>query len=204
LFYEAFSIQCIKKGQNLEDAPLSAYLSERMFVRKRVLWVFLGLLACDTSVEQLFVDPPIQLADGYAIAAVEGDPYVELGYYEEQLYRPLQVGGDCPVGYGLQGGTWTMPAVRTQGIGSPATIACDLVTSGGEQLGKVAAKQQFYLATDGFLEIAFFPLPVTHEPPFEEQDISDLYGQEATIRCTVTDGEGRTESAVVQVVISEA
>ena len=160
--------------------------------------------ACDVAVDTRYVDPTIQLAPGYVVATVEGDPFVELGYYDEQLYKALEDGGDCPVGFGLQGGTWTMPAVRTQGIAALATIMCTLVTEAGESIGEVNAKQQFYLTPDGFLEIPFFPVPVTHEEPNQEDPITDLYGQMATIRCSVEDGDGNTSSATVNVVIVEA
>jgi len=178
---------------------------QRMLLRCIKTLILIGFVfACDAPVETRYVDPSYVLAEGYEVFKVEGDPYVELGYYHEQLYKPLVDGDDCPVGFGLQGGTWTMPAVRTQGIGSPATIQCLLVTDGGETVGEVNAKQQFYLSPDGFLEIPFFPLPVNHAPPNETNDIEDLYGQSATLSCEVSDTDGNSNSSTLTVVIVEA
>ena len=165
------------------------------------LAILVSLWGCDQTNEIIYVDPAVKVAPGLVITTVQGDPYVELGYYYEQLYDPLTEGGECPVGFGLQGGTWTMPALRTTGIGSPATIECRLRLESGELVGEVTATQQFYLSPDGFLEIAFFPIPVNHAKPDEKEPIDDLYGQNAILWCAVSDSQGRTNESKLDVVI---
>lgn len=179
------------------------------------LLVWMGLLApacgveypCESPVQLVesdeahcYVDPAIEIAQGSIIKPIEGDPHVELGFYSEQLYAALQDGDACPVVYGLQGGSWTMPAIRTIGIGSPATVECSLTTELGELVGTVKSKAKFFLTPDGLLEIQSFPIPVRAE---SEDPLDDLYGLGATVTCSVRDDHDHTSSVTVQVVLEE-
>ena len=148
-----------------------------------------------------YVDPPVDRGDAGQFEPT-GTPEVDIGFYVEQLYVPLYDGDPCPIVQGLQGGTWTMPAVRTQGIGTPADVTCSLVTESGVTLGSATSEAHtFYLATDGWLEVQSFPVPV--EPPDDAAGLEALYGQSATLGCTVEDAAGRSATRNVQVVLSE-
>jgi len=160
--------------------------------------VLLG--ACETVIVD--VDPQVDYGDEPAYVPV-GEPSLELGYYVEQLYQPLRDGDGCPIIYGFQGGTWTMPAVRIQGINSVAMLDCDLVTGSGEVLGAVVSRERFYLAPDGWVEIQAHPVPAAHAPPNETNSIGDLYGMNATLRCRATDSEARTAERTIMCVLEE-
>lgn len=141
-----------------------------------------------------FVDPPFEV-ELVKIDPVQGDPYVELGFFKEQLYVPMADGADWPLAKQSQGGVWAHPAIRISGIGSPAVVDCHCVVETGEEIGRVKVKQKFYLATDGFYEIQTFPIPA-REPP------DDLYGLDGTVECTVEDkvGRGTTVSYDVHII----
>jgi hypothetical protein len=156
--------------------------------------------SCEVGTEIVYVDPSIIISDEYFIEPVTGEPTVYLGRYVEQLYQDINEGDDLPVVWGLQGGTWTMPCIRIVGIASRATVDCSLTMDTGEVVGKVKAKTNFFLAADGFLEYHSFPIPVNHEVN-EEEPIDDLYEQPATLNCSVTDDEERSNELAVSVMI---
>ena len=158
---------------------------------------------CDGEPTTIYVDPAVDLGDYTGGFVVEGDPEVHLGFYVEQLFTGLEDGDECPVAWGLQGGTWTMPAIKTRGIGSPAIVHCTLVAATGELLGDVESESPLYLTPELFLEIQAFPVPVTHEPPNETEPIDDLYGQTATLWCSVTGPNEEVGESGVEVEIVE-
>ena len=164
-----------------------------------ILLLIIFCARCDVATEIVYVDPTIVISDDYYIEPVTGDPTVFLGLYVEQLYQDLNDGDDLPVVWGLQGGTWTMPCIRIVGIASRATVNCSLTMDSGEVVGQVKAKTNFFLAADGYLEYHSFPIPVTYE--IEELPIDDLYNQEATLQCTVSDDEERSNGMTVPVII---
>jgi hypothetical protein len=151
----------------------------------------------------VYADPAIDLGDYSGGFVVEGEPEVYLGFYVEQLFAPLNEGDACPVAWGLQGGTWTMPAIQTRGIGSPGVVHCTLIAETGEVLGDVESESPLYLTPDLYLEIQAYPVPVTHEPPNETEPIEDLYGVGATLTCSVTGPRDEVGEASVQVEIVE-
>ena len=156
------------------------------------------LVGCGGDVEKRYIDPKVDYGDELAYEPT-GDPVVDLGFYVEQLYRPLANGDSCPVVHGLQGGTWSMPAARIRGIASPARVVGSIVTEQGQRVGEVDAEERFFLATDGWLEVQSLPIPVEDE----SGTISFLYGQSAVLECTVTDAEGRSAHRAVHVVLTE-
>ena len=162
------------------------------------------LLGCGGEPERVFVDPPIKVSEGLIVDPVSGDPAVELGFYNEQLYSSLADGEEAPVVFGLQDGRWTMPAIRITGIGSPATVSCTVVVvATSEQVSQVEEKARFVLSPDGFLEVQSFPIPIIHAAPNEEAAIDDLFGVDADISCSVVDKEGRGSSVTVRVTLVE-
>jgi len=177
-----------------------------MLAATRVLNAFTAMLvllgACTQEVIYRQVDPSVDYGDEEGLL-LTGDPEVELGFYSEQLYRPLSHGDDCPIVRGLQGGTWTMPAVRIRGIGSPAVVACRLVSANGEVLGQTNARERLVRTPDGWLELQTYPVPVQHAAPLEAAPISDLFGAAATLSCSATDNAQRTSSSQVRVMLRE-
>jgi hypothetical protein len=165
--------------------------------------LLLLIVACDVEPAIVYTDPSVDLGDYTGGFVVEGDPEVYLGFYVEQLFAPLEDGGECPIAWGLQGGTWTMPAIQTRGIGSPAIIHCTLVAASGELLGDVASESPLYLTPELYLEIQAYPVPVTHEPPNETEPIEDLYGQTATLTCSVMGPREELGETSVQVELVE-
>ncbi len=154
--------------------------------------------ACETTL----IDPAVDYGDEPPYVP-EGEPHLELGYYTEQLYAPLEEGDACYVIFGLQGGTWTMPALRASGVLADLVVQCSLTTDAGEPLGATDEPQRFYLAPDGLIEVQAFPVPVTHAPPREADPIDDLFGQRATLECRVVDTEGREATASVDCVLEQ-
>jgi hypothetical protein len=126
---------------------------------------------------------------------------IQLGYYYSTTYDPFQAGDDCPIFYGLQGGSWTMPAVRIRGLISPGRFNASLITEAGEMLGAINQRQTFNTQTDGWAEIKRLPIPAHHAPPNDDAPIDDLFNQRATLSMSITDEEGHSASASADVVL---
>ncbi len=148
------------------------------------------------------VDPNVDYGDELAYVP-SGTPTVEVGFYVEQLYKPLKNGDSCAIVFGLQGGTWTMPAVRIIGIASPANVTAQLRTDAGEVLGDVESRETFFLATDGWLEIQALAVPAQHAPPNENKPIDDVFGKPGKLTVAVTDDDDRSADFSVSVVLDE-
>ena len=165
--------------------------------------MLVGLAACELTPVIRYVDPPVTVNPRPTFDP-DTEPYVELGFYEEQLYGPLKEGEPCPVVHGLQGGAWSMPAIRTLGIAPVAFIECNVVVeSTKEEVGYAAQDAIFYLSVDGYFEQLAFPIPIHHAPPNEILPIDDLFDEVATLHCLVLDTEGRSDSAEISVVLSD-
>ncbi len=166
-----------------------------------VLILVLGALGCEPV--EVYVDPIHDYQDSHWDFPA-GEPEVTIGFYSEQLYAPL--GEDSPlyITQGFQGGTWSMPAVRTRGIASPAQVACDVMLADGTLVGTtdLDPPTSFQLTTDGWLEVQAYPVPVqetgpTHDAPHE------LFGLAAELNCTVTDGVGRSDTITLPVFLEQ-
>lgn len=157
--------------------------------------------ACERVIGYEWVDPPISLGDAAGGDADGAPPHVELGFYEELGYRALRDGDPCPIVFGLQGGTWIMPAVRATGLGGYPRIGCRVETDAGERVGEATTQVRLYLATDGALEVQSFPIAIYHAPPRQDEDVDDLDGQRATLSCDLDDLGGRSAGVAVRVVL---
>lgn len=157
---------------------------------------------CDMGTEIRYVDPAIVIDESYFIEPVKGDPTVLLGLYEEQLFDGLEEGEELPVVWGLQGGHWTMPCIRTVGIASRATVDCTVIMDDGEMVGKTKAKTNFFLTASGYLEYQSFPIPIEHEAD-AEAEIDDLYDRPATLDCSVTDDEERGNQLSIGLIVTK-
>ncbi len=132
-----------------------------------------------------------------------GEARVELGFVADGAYVPCQRGSEAPVIWGLQGGTWTMPVLRTRGIASPSHIEATLTLHDGEELGEADLVDELNPTKTGWLESDRFSIPVQHAPPNQYESISDLYGQEALIEVRVSDDDERLADYSVQVTLVE-
>jgi len=157
---------------------------------------------CELDPRLLQVDPIVDYQDE-SISFPPGPPTLTIGFYSEQFYEPLFALSPLYVIHGFQGGTWTMPAVRTRGISSPAMVSCSVTLESGEVLGTTESMEPFQLTTDGWLEIQAYPVPVHHAPPNEFEPIDDLYGLPATLDCSVEDSEGRVDALNFPITLTE-
>ena len=153
-------------------------------------------LGCD--VETHFVDPAVIVHE--APLLTKGPPSVVLGYYTTTTtFVPLSAGKTVTIVRGQQGGFWSMPAVRTTGIGSPSTVECSIVTAANETVGTQKTRTKFFPSKDGALEYRSFPISVKHAPPREKDPIDDLTGQDAKLQCTVSDKDLHTATQQIDV-----
>ena len=159
----------------------------------------LGALgSCGVEID--YIDPPVSLdAPGDSDPAPpDVEPYVELGFLQEQLYVRAFDGIECAIFKGAQGGAWAMPALRTQNLDLQADVSCTLSTTPESIIGDVLTPSNRFVPTpDGFAEDQALLLPVRHRP------LSDLYEQSATLRCEVSDLSGNSGESSVLVTLVE-
>ncbi|MFP6685312.1 MAG: hypothetical protein VB934_11390 [Polyangiaceae bacterium] len=179
-------------------------IPERLGLATRL--AVLGVLPLAMSgcgLDTVFVDPP-GVERGHGGLLIEGDPYVELGIYHEQLYEPFGAEAECPIVFGLQGGTWTHPAIRIQGIAPQAVVDCSLTAIVDDELvGTAKALSQFFITPDSLFEVHSYPVPIVHTDPEKGPGIEDLFNQNAVLKCTVSDDEDRQSEAVATVKLIE-
>ncbi len=129
----------------------------------------------------------------------ELDPAIELGFHRGGSYEVLREGGTCWVADAIQGGYWTMPAVRTQGLSDEGSVMCVLEDDQVGELGRETRHRFFDEADgeDGTLEIKQFlvPLLAVDDPMYAE-----LPGRTGRITCSVRDDDGVEIEAVISVV----
>jgi hypothetical protein len=139
---------------------------------------------------------------------VEGEPTVRVGFYVDGEFAALRDRDPCIVVQGLQGGTWTMPAVRARGIEQDVAIRATLTTTVGELVGEVDALDSLdsVIELEGeptWVEARRFPIPVDHAAPNGGESIEDLYGQEAILEISLEDDAGRIAEQAVTVTLTE-
>jgi len=153
----------------------------------------LGSAAC--SVEVRLIEPDVDYQDegGYVL---EGEPRLEMGYYQEQLYIPMSDGGECVVVANPQGGYWTSPSIRVGGVLPDVQLRCTLTTGEGEVISDARERRHLVLSPDGLIEATNFPMFV--ERVDIDDDVEALFGTIATLECTVTDEEERAVELAVE------
>lgn len=154
------------------------------------------------DVEEVLVDPEVDYSDEPAYVP-QGDPEMDVGFYVEQLYQPLSSGDEMPIVFGLQGGTWSMPAIRVKGLDLEVDVTARLEIGDGDVLGETQATQNLVLANDGWLEVQALPIPVEYAIDDEQVDLEDLYGVDATFTVEVEDSEGRRTQIERSVVMAQ-
>ena len=130
-----------------------------------------------------------------------GPSTIELGLYSGDRFVEFVPGDSCPIVAGTQGGTWIMPAVRTRGLGLTTTLLASLTTELGETVAALERSSTFGIAEDGWLELRFVAMHVRRDEMHEDELLSDLYGQRATLRMVITDEQQRTVSGEVELVL---
>ena len=156
------------------------------------------LLLTGCTTEVITVDPDVDYQDegGYVL---EGEPRLEFGYYREQLYTPLDDGGECTVVPNPQGGHWTSPTIRAGGILAQVRLLCSLTTAAGEVLSETRERRRMVLSTDGSIEASNVPMFL--ERVDLEASVEDLYGEGATLSCVLEDDEERMAALEVDCVL---
>lgn len=172
-------------------------LAARHTVAAAALAAVLALTACGDELIH-WIDPPIRLS-GEAGDAIGGPASLDVGFTTSAGYTSLADDDGLVVIHGLQGGTWTMPTVRTRGVASFALVTCTITTAAGERVGAVDARTRFFPSADGPLEVAGLPIPVNHADP--DLPIDDLYGQRAALDCAVEDDAGQRAEAAFDVTL---
>jgi hypothetical protein len=152
---------------------------------------FLCALAC-TDVVNVPIDPEVDYGDP-PIYVPTGEPELELGVYQEQLYFPLMEGGECPFKSRPQGGTWAHFAIRARGVGMEARLEVAVEHPDGRHIGSTATHESLALAPDGWIEVQSFPVPIDNAPSVD--------GEEAVIRINLEDLEGRSVEFTMNVVL---
>jgi hypothetical protein len=169
-----------------------------MRLARLLLLIPLALAACDTGGGALPFDPD-------APYVPSGPPTLELGFYYGGFddYTVLEEDGACDIVWAPQGGTWSMPTLRTRGMAQTAHLVCELVTAAGESVGRTETEKKFKKIPKGGVELRELPIRIRHAAPNKTAPIDDLYGQDATLDCEVDDDEGREAELEVPVVLTE-
>ncbi len=149
-----------------------------------------------------FSDPAVKVNTSGLFDPTDHEPYLELGFYEEQLYEELREGDDCPIAPQSQGGVWAMPALRTLGVGSPTKVTCSLIADTGEPVSETKQKIKMYLQPGGStLEFQQFPIRIREADTYA--DVEDLFGVGVELKCHVEDSSGRAADAAVNLVFTK-
>ena len=167
-------------------------------MKNLTVFLALGLMGCVGYVD---VDPETTWDPDATGTIYDGEPEVELGFYREQLYTTLEDGNGCPVVNGLQGGTWTMPAIKTLGITPMAWVTCFMVTDTGEEVARTEVRSQFFRGVENEFEIQSFPIPVFRAGEEADDTVEDLYGEMAQLTCTAMGDDGVSASYSIRVEI---
>jgi hypothetical protein len=147
-------------------------------------------------------DPVTSPTEPTTEAAIGAMPQaIRLGFVEGSTFRALGPNDPCPIIEGPQGGTWTMPIIRVQGL-SGLLSADGTLASVEEQLGTARATVRFDVTSDGWLEFNALAIPVMHEAPREYESVDDVFGLPGSLFVRVSDGVDAIE-AEVQVVLSD-
>jgi hypothetical protein len=114
---------------------------------------------------------------------------LKIGYYTTDSFLDLAEVPDCPVLWGLQGGNWTMPTLRTQNFGPEINVSGSL-QCGQELIGTATTHTTLVDRGDGWLELTYLPIPVSHAAPNDTAPIDDIYGQAGLLTFSLVDING--------------
>lgn len=169
---------------------------------KQLGWLVISasaaVVGCDGETEPRVVlvevpaSPPTDYGDEPEYVP-SGEQRMTLGFYREQLFQPLSENALLPYRQAVQGGSWTYPAVRVQGIARDAQVEASLSLSDGTLVGQTESFESFAVSLDGWLEIQAFPVPVN--PSLE------LDGQRGRLTVRAEDDEGRVAEKEAQITL---
>jgi hypothetical protein len=181
----------------LETPHIAGLLSPRV----ALLAIAAVLGACE-SVETRFIDPPIDIGSVPLAQIIEGNPEIVLLQYADGELVEMTDGVSLEMFKAQQGGWWAHATMDVVGISTPATVQCrlTLVTAAAE-VSSTNTLMRLLPNAEGTALRVTGRLPLKALPPAAPEDISSLDGLDADLECTVTDGDGRTDSAVVAIIL---
>jgi len=149
--------------------------------------LLLSLAGCGEDI--VYIDPPVDY-DPPPPFEPQGEPGLTIGEYSEQIFTPLDAGGELPIIFGFQGGTWIMPAIQTTGLHFLCTMSGDVTTESGERIGfLIDSPVRLDRTPSGTLDTEALPIPIGHlDDP--DEPIDDLYDINATIEIRIVDELG--------------
>jgi len=178
-----------------------------MNTKRYQLLAIVGLVALSSTFtacieEILLIDPAVTFSQSNE-PPVTGEISITLGMYQEQFFDELNEGDDLPIIFGLQGGTWVMPAIRCTGMAVSVEVTASVVTENGEDVGILPADGMRLLPQpDGSLHIEAIPIPIGHPGTASNDPFDYLYGQNAILTISVVDSGGRRAEAHIDVVLT--
>jgi hypothetical protein len=116
----------------------------------------------------------------------EVPPEISMGFFELTGYRELYGGAECPIIDAVQGGKWTMPALRARGFdntGEFISIQCTIKAPDRTLISQIDNRARLRdprRLEDGWTkEIPIVPMPI----PGAER----YFNTTAILQCTVTE-----------------
>ena len=166
----------------------------------------LAVSVAGCSDEVVYIDPVVDQVAATVQYEPQGKPKLELGFYDEQLFDRLEAGDRVAMPEQAQGGVWVMVAVRARGLELSLNTECMIALPSGLVVGSATDRLQYSVASDGWIEVQFFPIPIAEQynDPAEPDvaTIADLYGRRADLSCTVAQGDGVGASLTVRVTLA--
>ncbi len=136
----------------------------------------------------VFQDPAVVFDQEEYERMAAGEPGIELGIYEEQLFRELSAGSDVPIIHGAQGGTWVHLSIRVTGVRADGLIAASL----GE-VGSIRYGLKLTRSPEGFLEAFDIPVPVR----VPEEELEALFGTQLPLLVSFTVDDDVVEATIL-------
>jgi hypothetical protein len=93
-----------------------------------------------------------------------------------------------------------MPTLRTQNFDDAVTAKGTLLL-GDEMIGTAQAQAHMQDRMDGWHELTYLPIPVTHATPNETAPIDDVYGRSATLSFLLEGSSGAQLKATYTVTL---
>lgn len=123
---------------------------------------------------------------------------LEVGEIVDRVYSPLSDGDVLRIRFGTQGGVWIMPTLRAAGLETSVTIETRLSSLDGRVMGEISFAAEMTPTLQG-AELQNIAIPI-----FDDSNVEQLYGTEATLFVSVMDDEGAEASAEQVVVLQPA
>ncbi|RMF13712.1 MAG: hypothetical protein D6761_10660 [Candidatus Dadabacteria bacterium] len=178
--------------------------------QRYAIWlpIILAATVCTTgcSGDVVYIDPVVDQAAATVQYEPQGEPKLELGFYEEQLFDRLEAGDRVAMPEQAQGGVWVMVAIRAKGLELSLNTECTIALPSDVVVGSAKDRMQYSVASDGWIEVQFFPIPIreSYNDPAEPDvhTIADLYGRKADLTCSVAQGDGMGAATTVRVTLA--